>query len=532
MKSKSYNKIAFGVILLLQIVCMIYFGNAKQGYFVDELWSYGLANSYYHPHVYSDDALEERWVSGEYFRDYLEVLPEQRFRYGSVVYNQTQDYHPPLFYMVLHTISSLFPNTFSKWYGIIPNIVYFAVSMYLLFALARRIFKSEWLALIPVIAYGFSAGAISNVIYIRMYVLLTVWVLTLFNLHVKWITEDKIQSRDWLILILIAYLGYMSHYYFFVIAFFTAAFYFFYLLWTGKRKTLIKYCVTMFISLLLVALTFPVAYIKLFFGQRGNEAVHNLFNLSDILGNAKRYWSIIGEQLFANSQNILGIVIMVCGLCTIISWLRKRTGNGQTFRMALEKIDETLKREISAVGCVLFVSVSYFVIILKIAPYQVDRYVFGIYPELTLLMFYFVFKIVNYWGSKNTAFATALIMAAVFSIFGVSGKHIQYLYKNYVNNVNIMKEHVGEDCLYITWDYYKLVGNALELENMGRVFTEVPDRIEALAGKLDSDKKNLIVYVDESFDQEEILNRVGNAAGYRAWRPLFESRCKAYELTR
>lgn len=61
MKSKSYNKIAFGVILLLQIVCMIYFGNAKQGYFVDELWSYGLANSYYHPHVYSDDALEERW---------------------------------------------------------------------------------------------------------------------------------------------------------------------------------------------------------------------------------------------------------------------------------------------------------------------------------------------------------------------------------------------------------------------------------------------------------------------------------------
>ena len=223
---------------------------------------------------------------------------------------------------------------------------------------------------------------------------------------------------------------------------------------------------------------------------------------------------------------------MVCGLCTLISWVRKRTGNGQTFRMALEKIDETLKREISAVGCVLFVSVSYFVIILKIAPYQVDRYVFGIYPELTLLMFYFVFKIVNYWGSKNTAFATALIMAAVFSIFGVSGKHVQYLYKSYVNNVNIMKEHVGEDCLYITWDYYKLVGNALELENMGRVFTEVPDRIESLAEKLDPDKKNLIVYVDESFDQKEILNRVCNAAGYRAWRPLFESRCKAYELTR
>lgn len=37
---------------------------------------------------------------------------------------------------------------------------------------------------------------------------------------------------------------------------------------------------------------------------------------------------------------------------------------------------------------------------------------------------------------------------------------------------------------------------------MGRVFTEVPDRIEALAEKLDPDKKNLVVYVDESFDQK------------------------------
>ena len=157
MKSKGC-RLAFIVILCFQILCMIYYGNAKQGYFVDELWSYGLANSYYHPHVYSDNALTERWVSGAYFSDYIKVLPEERFRYGSVLFNQTQDNHPPLFYIVLHTICSFFPNTFSKWYGIIPNMVYFAASMFLLFLLARRMFKSEWLALIPVIAYGFSGG--------------------------------------------------------------------------------------------------------------------------------------------------------------------------------------------------------------------------------------------------------------------------------------------------------------------------------------------------------------------------------------
>lgn len=531
---KKLCKIVFAILVLLQIGCMVYFGNEKQGYFVDELWSYGLANSYYHPHVYSDDALEERWVSGEYFREYLEVLPEQRFRYGSVIYNQTQDYHPPMFYMVLHTISSLFPNTFSKWYGIIPNIFYFVISMYFLFQLSKQIFKNEWLALIPVLAYGFSAGAISNVVYIRMYVLLTVWVLMLLNLHVKWILQNEMHIRDFIALVITAYLGYMSHYYFFVIAFFTAVFYFFYLIWEKKRTEAIKYCVAMLVSLVIVAITFPIAYVKLFFGQRGNEAVHNLFNLNDILQNGKQYWNIIGEELFANIHNILGIAVIICGIYTFVHWIstQKKSGKMHSVKEIFQTIDQMKKREYYAILCLVFVTIGYLAIILKIAPYQVDRYVFGIYPEVMLLMFYFIFKILYYWNSKKIAFSVMFALACSLSLFGISGRNVQYLYKNYSNNIKIMEDHKGFDCLYITWDYYKLVGNALELEQMGRVFTEIPDRIEELSEKLDSDKKYLIVYVDETFDQEEILNRVCKAAGYHAWKPLFESRCKAYELIR
>ena len=108
MKSTKTNttKILFAAILVLQLVCMFFYANAKQGYFVDELWSYGLANSYYHPDVGWNGALQKGWVTGNYFHDYLRVLPDQRFAYGSVIYNQVYDYHPPLFYMVLHTISS------------------------------------------------------------------------------------------------------------------------------------------------------------------------------------------------------------------------------------------------------------------------------------------------------------------------------------------------------------------------------------------------------------------------------------------
>ena len=51
------------------------------------------------------------------FKDYLTVNKGEEFKLGSVIYNQTHDSHPPLFYLVLHLISSFFPGEFSKWFG-------------------------------------------------------------------------------------------------------------------------------------------------------------------------------------------------------------------------------------------------------------------------------------------------------------------------------------------------------------------------------------------------------------------------------
>lgn len=533
-KKSSLIKIVLAAVLVLQIFCMIYYANQKQGYFVDELWSYGLSNSYYHPHVYSDDALEQKWVSGEYFRNYLEVLPNQRFQYGSVIYNQTQDFHPPLFYMVLHTVCSLFPRTFSKWYGIIPNIAYFAVIDICLFYLAKKLFQKEWLALIPVVIYGFSAGAISNVIYIRMYVLLTMFTLLLLNLHLRWIINEKIEKREFLMLLVIPYMGYMSHYYFFVLAFFTAAFYCLYLI-AGKKVTeMIKYGSTMFLGLFLVLFTFPTAYKKLFFDQRGSEAVQNLFHISSFLKGMERYWDIMGEGCFGKLQNILVWMIIWCGFCMCVNCLWKKCANNtsMSIREILNRMDTKNKKEFVSILFLIFVMVSYFMIVVKIAPYQVDRYIFAIYPIAILVVLFLFWMVLRYWTSDQSAWKVILGLTVILVLSGVSGKNVQYLYRDHKNNVKIMEQNSGADCLYVTWDYYKLVGNALELEHMGRVFTEVPDRIEELSHILDPNKDKLIVYVDESFDQNDILEKICSAGGFHEWKQLFESRCIAYELIR
>lgn len=522
------------MILTLQLITMLYYGNAKQGYFVDELWSYGLANSYYHPHVDCNGALLKGWVTGNYFHDYLRVLPSQRFAYGSVIYNQVYDYHPPLFYMVLHTVSSLFPNTFSKWYALAPNIVYFVISMLLLFILAKRLFKNEWLALVPVIEYGFSAGAISNVVFLRMYVLLTVWVLALMDLHVKWILNDRMQKKDFLLLVLVAYLGFMTHYYFFLIAFFTSAFYFFYLLFKKRFADLVKYCVAMIASLLLVEVTFPVAFFKLFNGQRGDEAVQNLFSVTDFVSHAKTFWKIMGEGLFANSLNVFALVLLVGGVVTLsVNYCRgtKQANNKNTSSISKDAVLGAQKTWM-AILCMSFMVACYFILISKIAPFLVDRYLFGIYPVIVLIVFFLLYEFLHYWGSEKVTFIVMIVLAGAFAVFGVRGKHVQYLYPEDKDNVRIMEEHEGDTCLYITNERYMMVHNALELEHMGLVFVASPEDIESLSSQINTSKNNLIVYVNDALDQDDILNRVCQTFGFTEWKPLFTAGYKVYELTR
>lgn len=65
-----------------------------------------------------------RWLSPDFWNSALTVQQEYAFNYKSVFYNQAQDVHPPLYYVIIHTISSFFPGTYSKWFAIIPNMMF------------------------------------------------------------------------------------------------------------------------------------------------------------------------------------------------------------------------------------------------------------------------------------------------------------------------------------------------------------------------------------------------------------------------
>ena len=148
---------------------------AKRGYYLDEVWSYGYANSHYAP-LLSDVAggdLSGATLTRRDLLDYVSVGEGERMDAGSVFHNQEGDLHPPLFGLALNAASSLAPGTWSKWAGLGLNLACHAVALVALWALLRELGCSPAASACGVALWGLSRAGLSDVLYIRMYEMLT-----------------------------------------------------------------------------------------------------------------------------------------------------------------------------------------------------------------------------------------------------------------------------------------------------------------------------------------------------------------------
>lgn len=101
------------LIILAGICATVFSVSLKKGMHVDEYYSYGLSN-------YSGDDIFMHVDLGKTYDDpaqpfleYMAVQPGNGFSYGNVWKKQSADVHPPFYYVILHTICSLFPAKFS-----------------------------------------------------------------------------------------------------------------------------------------------------------------------------------------------------------------------------------------------------------------------------------------------------------------------------------------------------------------------------------------------------------------------------------
>ena len=317
--------LACALITLALVAVWWGIGGWKEGFFIDEVWTFLLSN-----HQYSKiENICPTFVDGEVrsgedvWQDYLTVNGNKRFDYANVVTNQSHDVHPPLYYILVHTAASIFPEMDEVGVGLLVNIPLACVVFWQMAWIFRQLGVKGWSAVGLSAAYVLGVGFLSyEVLFFRMYCLLTVWCSLLLMVLLKFPPEERASWRYCAALGLALFGGAMTQYYFLIYAFLLCALYALFVVWKGNWQKLFLSIATAALVGGTSILLYPAMLNHIFKGYRGQEAFSNVQRVGHLW---ERLWSYLQiTDRYAFGQLLLLALLLLLGLL-IVSLVRKKS---------------------------------------------------------------------------------------------------------------------------------------------------------------------------------------------------------------
>ncbi len=430
------KKIIILFILLVQIAGIIYATSKREYYHIDEFYSYGLMQ-YKRAFIYENEDFIGNWHNSDYYKDYLTMNEKEKLDFTRIYFNQAEDVHPPFYYLLLHIANIFNLNEFSIWPGTILNIIIFVISDIFLFLIAKEIFKSDYMALFVCFITGMSIATIETVMYVRMYQLLILEILTLIYWHIRKKDKEKLTYKDLIPLYLNILLGFLTHYYFCIIVAILTFMYVIKYIRDKKYKNMIRYICTEIIAILTGIIIFPYAIYHIFFSYRGKEVATNLWNFSDTVKQIKNYINIINKEVFNGYlYKLIGIISILC-----VIWIFSKKN--------------VRKKEKTGIGYIVIPMIIYLVIIMISSPYRDLRYIMPIIPLIFCAIIYVINDFLKDICSNKIIYVIFLIISICFAISMIPKlSNNSYTYKGYEEKLqNIENKSKNKAFVYLYNDF-------------------------------------------------------------------------------
>ena len=358
----------------------------------------GLA-SYNKTEIQNNSDFYNVWHNKEYYEDYLTLNENEKTMFSQVYENQKNDSHPPFYYLILRIAMGFSINKYSKWTGIILNVVIYIFITIFMYLIISKILqgKDKYKEKSAILAFISSIilSSVTNVIFIRMYALSTLNIVITTYLHLKLLENDNKNNIILVGMSISALIGSLTHYYY---LFYLATLFMMLVIKYIKEKRyklLCKYILTILIAGILSLIIFPYSINHIFFGYRGQGVLNNLSNMYKYFSNIVLYLIITNVYVFNNTLWLLIIGILI--ICTYKLVKHKKTIN-------------TKNRYIKYIAVpTLF----YFLLVSICSPFIELRYILPISQMIFILVIYSIFNMLsNIFQEKNAN----KIMITVFMI--------------------------------------------------------------------------------------------------------------------
>lgn len=563
---KKHEKIGL-IILLLIILCVnIHYLNLKSGYYVDEGMTLFLSNGHYNGTVTSKseygigdfirmyvikegdgpaqvvgnikamlaelagagnyssegtvgwyDATRSMlqgtptWVSGDALFREITAGKGERFQYGQVYINQALDVHPVLYYVVVHTVFSLFAGNYSDAFLFGINIVFLLLTCILIYRMVKRYWDDDAMAVLAVAIFGLSQGFISCAVYFRMYAMLTFFVMLVLDQHMNLCNhagEALAGRKQRFLLGLTVWAGFNTHYYFilFLIPLFVMTCF-----RIGKdKKILWKYIKTMMIAGVFSIVFWPFSIYHILFGYRGTEALANVAS-AGIFGKLYGCFREFANAFTLGNRIVLAAIFLLIAVMILLNAGKKKQ-NGWSFIIMIVP------------GMVYLIAVA------QIAPSISDRYVMCLFPIIAVTIAYGIMKgIALFTESSRVRTVSAGVLIVVLLVISMTAVNPNYLYREQGDwQLGIQGEKADYDCLMIGFDHGQGFSEAVKLSEFANVLvvgrTEL-DGITVAEEQLD----RLVVYVFAGMDVDATLDTLSQKTGRNSTWTQIDSDIESFQ---
>lgn len=472
------------LIFLVSMLVNIYYGYQKSGFHEDEYYTYFSSNrslGLYQP--------DREWQDRQTILDEFSVKEGEAFNYGLVKLVQSWDVHPPLYYWIFHSICSLTLGVFSKWSGIITNLLAFTIGFWLLYMIMTQLSVYWPVTAIALLFWGINPQTISCNMLIRMYAWLTVAIFACAYLHIRLIKEGF--CRKYMIfLMLVSYLGFLTQYFYLFFFVCTGFVYTFWLVFMKKEiKSGIIYVICCAASLGLAVITYPACLSHLFGGYRGQGAAESLFDLGNTFMRISFFTGLLNDFVFAGLFVVVALVL-VAGL------LVKR------FKPRADIV-------IITIG-----TIGYFLLTSKAALLvgsASNRYEMPIYGLVIAMVFVGLQSILYRGDSRRRCRNAAIIMALCSAVILIKGhfvdRNILFLYPEDVAKISYALDNHNEVAVVMfnpstPHNVWRLTDELLEYPE---VYYMDEENCEPVTEKKLLESSKIVLYIADDDNQEQAI---------------------------
>ena len=399
MNTKAKEIFIIIVFLVAQTIVYIVGGIEKSYIHMDEAYSLGLA-SYDKVEILDNEDFYDTWHSKDYYDDYLSVQEDEIGEYSQVYENQKNDVHPPLYYLILRFAMGFNIGHFSKWPGVIVNIIIYIFITLFMYLILQKLLKKESRvkekSIILAFISSITMASLTNVLYIRMYALSTLNILITTFLHMKLLESEKMDIKLLICIGISVLAGVLTHYYYLFFLFMLYMIFAIKYIKEKNYKKLAFYTLTMLISGAISLIIFPYSIKHMFFGYRGQGVIENLTNISQFLMNILLYIQKIDH--FGFNSLLFFIVIMLVGFFI--------------YKMNLKEKGKYKKNEY--IKMLVLPTLFYFLIVSIASPWIELRYVMPICGLIFVLVIYYLYRLLNsIYKEKISNIIISIVLVAI-----------------------------------------------------------------------------------------------------------------------